>query len=335
VGDTASNAAGDASGASSPADAYTITSYLLDGRALMGSISALQIGWPTDAPQFAGRLKVEASDDLGYWQTLVDGAPIANLRAGDSHLIERRIETRLMRAKFWRLSWVGERAPFEITSVTAEPAGDRQDIGRPSSSIVGVPVAGKAGEFEFDLGAHYPVDRVNLELPEPNSVVDVQLLSRATAKSPWLPVARNGFYRLKSAGPELVNGDVRITSNTDRYWLARVDLSGNGLGSGQPTLRVAWAPHEIVFLARGSGPFQLAFGRASATASNGRISSLPKGAHLLPALLGERETLGGEARRELAAPAFPGRTTILWTVLGAGVALLAYMAYRLGRELKR
>jgi hypothetical protein len=318
---------------SSPA---AITGYVLDGRVLTSAISGMQIGWPDDAPEFAGRLRVEASDDLGYWQTLVDAAPIANLRAGDARLIERRIETRPMRSKYWRLSWVGENAPFEITSVTAEPAGDREDVGRPSLAIEGVPVAGKPGEFEFDIGAHLPVDRLNLALPELNSVVEVQFLSRATPKQAWGPVTRNGFYRLQSASTELVNGEVSIAPNSDRYWMARVDMRANGLGSGKPKLQVAWPPHEIVFLARGAGPYTLAFGNASITTPAGRMPSLPKGAHVLYAQLGERETQGGEARRTAAATEpFPAKSTILWTVLGLGVALLAYMAYRLSRELKR
>jgi hypothetical protein len=295
----------------------------------------MQIGWPDDAPEFAGRLRVEASDDLGYWQTLVDAAPIANLRAGDARLVERRIETRAMRSKFWRLSWVGEQAPFEIASVTVEPAGDRADVGRPSLALKGTPVPGKPGEFEFDIGAQLPVDRVNLALPELNSVVEVQLLSRATPKLAWQPVTRSGFYRLQSASAELVNGDVSIAPNSDRYWLARVDVRGNGLGSGKPELRVAWPPHEIVFLARGAGPFTLAFGNASLSRSAASIPSLPKDAHVLYAKLGERETLGGESRLTVATNAFPTKSTILWIVLGLAVALLTYMAYRLSRELKR
>jgi hypothetical protein len=330
VGAGAATTAGSAS--SQPA---AILGYVLDGRALESSVAAFQLGWAEDAPQFAGRLKVEASDDLGYWQTLIDAAPIANLRAGDSRLIERRVETPRMSSKFWRLSWVGERAPFEITSVTAEPAGNRENIGRPSFSVAGMPVAAQAGEFTFDLNGRFPVDRVNLELPESNSVVEVELLSRSKSDGPWRHVTRSGFYRLRSASAELVNGDISVAPNSDRYWLARVDVRDNGLGSGQPKLRVAWAPHEVVFLARGQGPFVLAHGNAATMGATGRIAALPKGAHILPATLGERTMLGGEARLAAARDAFPSKSVILWTVLGLGVALLAYMAFRLSRELKR
>ncbi len=71
-----------------------------------------------------------------------------------------------------------------------------RSAGRPLSSKAS-PVPGKPGEFEFDLGGHFPVDRVNFELPELNSVVDVRLFSRAGAESRRGDrCARRGFYRV-------------------------------------------------------------------------------------------------------------------------------------------
>jgi hypothetical protein len=319
------------------ADPAAITSYIVDGREITAPLSAFQIEWPEDAPQFAGRLRVEAGDDLGSWQTVVDAAPIANLRAGKLELIEQRIEMRFTRAKFWRLTWVGPRAPFEISAFVAEAAGNLQEIARPSLSFDGSPVDKQPGQFEFDLGARFPVDRVNLELPEVNTIVEAELLSRSTPAVPWRPVTLRGFYRLASSDGdgELVNGDMRITPDADRYWLVRADIRGNPLGSGKPKLRVAWAPDELTFLARGPAPFTLAFGNATASAVAGGIPALPEGTSVLHATLGERQTLGGASRLDLSASALPGKSTVLWIVLGAAVALLAYMAYRLARDLKR
>jgi hypothetical protein len=317
------------------ADPAAITSYIVDGREITEPLAAFQIEWPENAPQFAGRLRIEASDDLGSWQTLVDAAPVANLRSGQFQLIDQRIETRFLRAKFWRLTWVGPRAPFEITALVAEPAGHRQEIGRPSLSFDGSPVAGQPGQFEFDLGARFPVDRVNLELPEVNTIVEAELLSRATPTAPWRAVTQKGFYRLTSGDADLVNGDVRILPDADRYWLVRADIRGNPLGAGKPRLRIAWAADEIKFLARGPSPFTLAFGNAAAPAATGGIPALPEGASVLHAPLGKRQTFGGPSRLGAAASSsLPGRSTVLWIVLGAAVALLAYMAYRLSRDLK-
>ena len=317
-----------------------ITSYVLDGRSLATSVAAFRIVWPDDAADFAGRLQAEASDDLGAWRPVVAAAPIANRRAGDARLIERRVEFPATRAKFWRLSWAGNAAPFEITSVFAESAQDRVDVERTTLAVVGVPAregaTDRRGDFEFDLGAQLPVDRVNIELPEQNSILEVSLFSRAKPQDAWRPITRSGFYRLRSAGADLANGAIAIAPDADRYWLARTDTRGGGLGSGKPQLRVGWIPHEIVFLARGGGPFMLAYGSGVAGGAAGSLASIPKSVEIQSASLGDPQRLGGDSRR-VAAPAATSllsKSALLWSVLAVGVAFLAFMAYRLAKELQ-
>ncbi len=322
--------------------------YIIDGRALQLPIAGLQLTWPDDAPDFAGRLRVEASEDLGSWRTVVTGAPVANLRAGEARILERRVELAGVTAKFWRLSWADAPAPFAITSVVAEAARDHVDLARATLTVAGTTVPGKRGEFEFDLGAQAPVDRVNLELPEQNSIVEVEFLSRARPDAPWQPAVRGGFYRLKSTRPtamgrstsieteaDLTNSSLSIRPTPHRYWLARVDTRGGGLGRGVPRLHVGWLPHEVVFLARGAGPFTLAYGSSKVHAA-AALGAIPPGVSIESATLAEPVALGGDARLAPAATArvFWSKSTVLWTVLGIGVALLALMAYRLARELK-
>ncbi len=124
-------------------DAIVATTSSTRGRSTT-PLAGLQIGWPDDAPTFAGRLRVEnAATISATGARVVDAAPIANLRAGDAPAHRAPDRGALFTwAKFWRLSWVGEPAPFEITSVTAEPAGDRHEIGRPSFVVEGVAGAG-------------------------------------------------------------------------------------------------------------------------------------------------------------------------------------------------
>jgi hypothetical protein len=311
-----------------------IGGYIVDGRALEG-VSVFDLGWADDAPEFAGRLRVEGSDTLGNWRTVVDAAPIANLRAGDARLVERRINVSA-RAKYWRLTWVGARAPFEITSVNAHTGGTPA-LRRTSLVLEGRAVPGKPGEFEFDAGGFFPVDHVNLELPELNSVVVARLLTRPLPSKPWRPVSGgdSGFYRLQGTDGELVNGDVRVYSTADRYWLVRADTRRSGMGNTVPKLKIAWPSHDVVFLARGPGPFTLAYGNGALRASAGRIAAIPKGARILDASPGKQQALGGESRLASPSARAPSKSMVLWGVLGLGVAFLGYMAYRLSRELKR
>lgn len=312
------------------------TAYILDARTLKEPIAVFDLGWPDKAPDFAGRLRVEASEDLGLWRTVAAAAPIANLLTPDAHIVERRVEIPATLAKFWRLTWVDAPAPFEITSVSSEPARGRVDVERTVLTAVGTRIPNQSGEYEFDLGARVPTDRVTLELPERNTIVEAELLSREAPKDKWRPVVRSGFYRLQSAaGAELTNGPVAIVPTADRHWLARVDNRYTDVGHSVPKLRAGWLPHDIVFLARGSGPFTVAYGSVQAL-SVASFGEIPTNVAVLNASLAEPETLGGADRldsRKLPRTLL-SKSTVLWAVLAIGVALLAFMAYRLARELK-
>ncbi|HEY8508173.1 MAG TPA: DUF3999 domain-containing protein [Steroidobacteraceae bacterium] len=329
----------DAKSGNGGAGTGAIRSYVLDGRSVMKSpIAAFQLSWPDDAPDYAGRMRIEASDDLGNWRVVVDSAPIAHLRAGEARLTENRIEIPRTASKFWRLSWTTADAPFEITSVVAELARGEVEGKRESLAVRGTRVPDKPGEFEFDLGARVPADRVNLDLPERNTIVEVTLFSRSTPRDTWKYVTRSGFYRLQgdsADASERVNGALTTSPNTDRYWLARVEGAAAALGDGIPQLRVEWLPDELVFLARGEGPYTLAFGSAAAAPIKSSLYSLPGGARILHATFGEPHALGGESRLQpIPQKMFSVRSVILWGVLGAGIGVLALMAYRLARELK-
>jgi hypothetical protein len=309
-----------------------INTYLVDGRSLDAPIAALRLEWAQDAADFAGRVRVEASDSLGEWRSVVAAAPVANLHSGAGRLVEQRVELAPTKAKYWRLSWVGPAAPFVLTSVLAEPAGQNVDARHTSLDVSAAQSKKAPGEFEYDVSARLPVDRVNLDLPDINTVVDVELLSRAYVSDAWRPVRRGGFYRLRSDGEELRNGPVAVALNTDRHWLLRTNPKSGGLGSVAPHLVVEWVPHEVVFVARGAGPFYVAYGSATADSAAVSLAVLPKNVSIASASLSEPESLGGDARLIPPLKPYAWKVAVLWAVLIAGAALLAWMAFRLSRD---
>jgi hypothetical protein len=309
-----------------------IKQYILDGRPLSVPVAALQFAWPDDAADFTGRLRIDASDDFAIWRTLSEAAPIANLHAGGRQLVNSRVELPATRAKYWRLSWIGRSAPFELTSVVAEPADSRIEVERSTLEVEGSASGVARGEYQFDLGARLPIERINLGLPEINTVIAVELLSRGRPQDPWRHVAGRQFYRVNTADGELRNEPIEVATDADRYWLARA-VGLNGSPTAEPLrLQVAWTPSDIVFLARGSGPFMLTYGSALAPPAETDLSAMPTAVTVLRATLGARRQLGGQAR--LAPPAeFPWKRVLLWAVLALSVCLLAWMAYRVTREM--
>jgi hypothetical protein len=320
-----------------------VVGYLLDARANEQPIDALELQWSADATDFSGRLSVESSDDLARWQRITIDAPIVNLQYGGQRLIQRRIEFAPVKAKYWRLTWPALQTPLDLLSVTAELAPDRSDVERARLSVAAVAVAGKPGEYEFDAAAHLPIDRINLELPEINTVAGVQFLSRPDAKSQWRAVVGSTLYRLQTHGGELANGALAVMPNSDRHWLVRVEQKGGGLGKSAPRLELGWLAHQLLFVVRGNGPFELAYGSGAAGPAAASLDSLlaiggSQGSKTLPisikaAQLAAPVQVGGSARLAPVSP-ISWKTWGLWVVLVLAVAVLGWMAWRLTRQMQ-
>ena len=306
-----------------------VNQYILDGRAIPQAVSALRLNWPDTAADYSGRVKIESSDDLGAWQTLVTAAPTANLHANGQALIENRVTFAPARAKYWRLSWVGPAPPFELTSVLAERADTPVESPRDSLEVAGTTRSSEADAALFDLDAHLPVTRVNVMLPDTNTIDTIELASRRAATEPWRIVAQGGFYRLKAPDGERQNAPVSLGVDRDRYWRARVVRGG--VPQAPLRLRVEWEPNEITFLARGPGPFLLVYGNSSAGGAESDLSPVPAGVEIASATLGAQVVLGGADRLQQSRLALTQRSS-LWGVLLAAVGLLCWMTYRLARD---
>jgi hypothetical protein len=308
-----------------------VRQYLLDARALDTTLSALQLAWPDAAAEYTGRLNVEVSDDLSAWRSLVVAAPIANLRANGQTLIENRLEFAPTQAKFWRLTWLGMAPSFELSGVQAEPAASLTEPTRAVLDVSGVADPKDAREYQFDLGAHPPVSRVNLQLPDANSVVDVELSSRPTAGAPWRAILHAGFYRLKTTDAEQQNAPLEVTADADRYWRARM-LGSGSVPSSPPRLHLEWIPNEVTFLAQGQAPFRLAYGNATADRGEADLSRLPNTLEAVQTTLGPQQVAGGADRLLAQATPFPRMRIALWGALLLAVAILGFMAYRVAKD---
>jgi hypothetical protein len=314
-------------------ETHAINSYVLDARELTLPLSALELHWQEGEPEFSGSVRIESSDDLGSWHVVRGDAPVVNLRGTQARLVQSRLELPSTQARFWRISWIGKTAPFELSSVTADATPDRGEAERSSLTVRGTAVNEERKEYSFDLGARLPVNQINIELPESNSVAMIQVLSRAHSAEPWRAIARGEFYRVRNTNSERRNDAVTIATNSDRFWLARLDQPNSTVSDGPPNLRVTWNAVDVVFLARGSGPFLLAYGNGSAGPATATLSSLLNDVTVLRAEAGAPRSVGDAARLLPVPRMFPWKIAILWTVLIFGVVLLAWMAYRLAHEL--
>lgn len=333
-------------GASSDAR-RTLLGYILDAAELKSPQQALLLHWKT-SQGFSARARVEGSGDLKTWRTLAADAPLLHLEHGGARLERRRVELGGVHVPYLRLSFSGVPGDFALTGAELELRPDNPQPLRDWLSLAAT--QGKEpGELLFDAAGHFPVDRVRLHLPQPNTVARVQLLTRRQAGEKWRPVASATAYRLaREGGDDIVSPDMVMPPVLDRYWMVRVDQRGGGVGAGALRMDVGWVPHEVVFVARGEAPFLLAYGNRKA-----KSGALPMGT-VLPRQ-GERQLtqaryasvgeVSGAAPPSPSLFAEPGRFLdhladnrelkkwLLWGALVIGVVLLAGMAFRLLRSL--
>jgi len=233
-----------------------------------------------------------------------------------------------------------------LGALLAEPGDARVDASRQWEALPGSPVANKPGDYAFDSQGVFPVDRVRFELPQANTVAQVQLASRARSDARWRPVTRGIAYRLRRDGTELSSAELAIAENADRYWLLTVDQRGGGLGAGEPNLLLGWIPNDIVWVARGNPPFTLAYGSRDAKPSAYAIESLVPGYRRdadLDAKVASTEAVPVKSAQADAPAVLGGQKALeeridvkrwtLWASLVLGVAFLGWMAWRLMKQM--
>jgi hypothetical protein len=311
--------------------------WLLDASQLKAPMRSLTIDWETGPGTEDARVTVEASDDLKYWRTVASRAPLLRLEHGGQQLAQRKVDIANVRAKYLRIT--GEPAAFVLRSVAVEP----EQVVTPAprlKRVVSAAAGTRPGEYVFDLGARLPVESVRVVLGAPNSVAPFTIATREGESGEWRRVTAATFYRLMRDGAEVQSPSVEVGVRPARYWAIQLDPRSPALGSAAPSLEVEWRPAQLVFVARGEGPFTLAFGNPDARRSLLAVSELIPGyerraeAKLPEARLGEVRSVArsGDAMRQVLGDTSP-RKAVLWAILVLGVVALGWMAWRLRRQM--
>jgi hypothetical protein len=240
-------------------------------------------------------------------------------------------------ARYLRLVWLGQTAP-QLTSAKLVSATSSS---LPMPLVWSQPLSGsrlKAGEYSWQLPTGLHVERLRLELKQPNTLAPVTLSGRREVSQAWQPLSNGLLYRLTRNGQDVVQDELQLPGVAVAELKLQVDERGGGLGVEAPALRFAVRATQLVFLARGEPPFTLALGNTSVKAANLPLSTLipDYSAERLKAL-GQAMVTGEVVVKTPAVAVSPEvgsdwKKFGLWAVLLLGVAALGAMAYSLLRK---
>jgi len=318
-----------------------IVAYVLDASALEHEVVALRVELASAPRSYSLPFAVEASDDLTHWRTLASAAVLAQLEYAQRTIRRDRIEFTKVRARFMRLTWAGGELPSQLIAVHAELVPGEAPAPRERRRVRGRASAAAPGTTEFDLGGPLPVERVEVLLSEPNTLIEAELESSATRTGRYLPAFAGQIYRVKHQGHELASPPVDVAPRRHRYFRLRATAKGGGLGGQVPDIEVEYVPDQLLFIARGPQPFKLAYGshaaRASAFDSEQVLAVIDVDAReQLPrqsARAAPARSLGGPKALMPPPQPRPLRTYALWAVLVTSTLVLAALAIRLLRQL--
>ena len=319
------------------AKSQRVAAYILDASTIKLPMRALMVDWDPAKGAEVVPVRVDGSTDLRSWHPLASGVTLVHLEQGGRTLEQPRIPLPRSQEKYLRITWGGAVA-FKLNGVKAE-FDDR--LKPPEREVVRVQgrKGDHDGEIKYDLGARYPVEAIRLLPVERNSVIPATFTIGDRAAGTHREVASGVFYRLARNGADVESPPLEIGRRAARRWVARVDPDSGAVGQALPDLEVQWRPAQVVFVARGDGPFTLAFGDPQAKSAYQSPRTLIPGyeSHAEDALplakAGDVErNLTAESRLPEWMAGVPPRRIALWTILVAAVAVLGVMAWRLKKQ---
>jgi Protein of unknown function (DUF3999) len=316
--------------------------YLLDVSRNKDAARKLELDWDSAVTGFQ-QLTVEASDDLQMWRTWQHSAQLARLEFGGQRLERKQIELPGDHADYIRLTW---NTPQEAPQLTSVILTSSTSTYRPAPFLWSgalQPTRTSAGEYEWEFPQRLAIEQVKIGLPLVNVLAPAELWGKAGTEvnAAWQLLTTIVLYRLLIDGKELQQQEVALAGLPVKMIKLKSDPRSGGLGAGMPTLTFGVASHQVLFLARGPGPFVLAEGNGQAAAadlspatlipgygtsaappiSTAMLASMPSDQAVPPALAPE------------AKSAFANwKTMILWAVLLTGIAAIAAMALHLLRQ---
>jgi len=317
-----------------------LPAVLFDTRSEKRRITALHVDATMPANSLI-TLAVSVSTDLVRWTSVPVKGPLFRFDgagAPDNQVLEFQ-QALLLQDHYLRLQW------NDATAVRVHAASGQLALARPPPDPVSAnlsdPVAEGSQSLTWPIRFAVPMAALKLQTTRANTLVPVRVLGRNDTSQPWRQMAQGVIFRIGAAGQERTNAAIPLHGASTR-WLRVEATHGMALPASELRAEAQFNPIQLVFLASGAAPFELAVGRPDTPSAmvdasmlravvSGRLDTLPLAA------LGPGRTQDIAPWNESLMRLMPGngeqRKLILWLVLAVGVLVLGAVAFAMLRQL--
>ena len=290
---------------------------------------------------------IATSDDLQQWRPLLENAQLVHLQQGGQVIDKDSFDWDGEAGKYLRILWSD---PAQAPAIVSASAVTTHTAIAGARMLWTDPIqATKTADniYDYPIPSRLPLEQARIGLPQPNTLAPLQVQRYLAPNAQrqhgvWETLQQTVAYRLQSPQGEVRSPDLALNiAPVDRLRLS-IDASGGGIGNSTPTLQVGFTPQILVFLARGQGPFTLAWGSKTVTSAVMPAESLLPNYSADTALTASPATLQPIAPIALDAtlPATeqaPDKTSkgVLWAVLAAGLLVLGGMVLMLLKQMRQ
>lgn len=313
--------------------------HIIDARETQ-PLRAIRFDWRSPDGVSEVKVRIEASDDLDQWRTVVPASTLLLARQGNQELRRERIQLPLREYAYLRVQRVDSGPPLVINSVMAEEVSEAEAI-EPMWFTATRVHSVEANMLAFDAEHVAPVTFARVRLKQENSTVSFTLQSRDDDKSPWRNRWSGESYVIVSDTVRRESPPARFQATSDRYW--RVEIQKDPHIYQDSALELGYRPATLRFLAQGPGPFTVAFGSRRAEVAQpavcdgllADVSAADRERMIEQGYAGQVLSLGGADALKIPPKKTPVKVVILWSVLVVGVALLVVMALSLLKRVRQ
>jgi hypothetical protein len=185
----------------------------------------------------------------------------------------------------------------------------------------------------YNTESFYPIELIDFILPDADSM-QIIVKSRMNENDEWNVRASGTIFRYVSSGEIVKNSFFEISGSGSRDPFWEIEAAGDLPFNSALDCVIRWKVRELIFPARGRGPWTLAYG-------NSACSPLNSG-ELLPAGSQqefEQAIFTGEKRYEKTPLTTPKenkfREYFLWAFLGTAVVILLILSYSIAKSMKK
>jgi hypothetical protein len=314
--------------------------HIIDAREGNQPLRAIRFDWSTTDGVSEVKVRIEASDDLDRWVTIVPTSSLLLAQQGGQELRRERIQLPAREYEYLRVQRVDGGPPLAINSVMAEQVAAAEEI-EPVWFGANRLQSDEANALLFDAAHLAPVTYARFRLPQENSSVGVTIQSRQDDKALWYTRWSGESYIVVTDTTRRESPPGRFQPTTDRLW--RVQIQNDPQLYQGANLELGYYPARVRFLAQGNGPYTMAFGsRRVEPAHPARcdglladVSAADREQMVEAGYVGAVVSLGGSSALQPLPKKTPLKVVILWGVLVVGVALLVAMALSLLQRVRK